>query len=146
MSKRNYDVVVHTDTSQTKAYEDNAEEDLFEPFDILEIRMLRRGKTITETEQAFRDIVESPNVECLYVRKQWLAPKFSGLRRKGGVCLEQLSSTARSAIIENPDSVRNLQASGQKLISSFSQASLNAAPVGMNGIGTNTPECSVTMS
>ncbi len=52
VSKRKYDVVVHTDAPQTKAYEDNAEEDLFEPFDIFEDGMLRRGKAITETEQA----------------------------------------------------------------------------------------------
>ena len=139
-------MVVHIDTSQTNAYEDNAEEGLFERYDVFEDRMLLRGKPITETEQAFMDMVENPNVEDWYVRKQWLVPKFEGVRRKAGLSLEQLSSTARSAIIENPDSVRNLQASGQKLISSFSQASLNAAPVGMDGIGTNTPECSVTMA
>ncbi len=72
VSKRKYDVVVHTDTSQTKAYDDNAEEDLLEPFDIFEDRMLRKGNTIRETEQRFRDIVENPQ-RRVFVRAEAVA-------------------------------------------------------------------------
>ncbi len=64
-------------------------------------------------------MVENPAVECVKARGQWCVPMFEGIERTRGTATRQIQDTSRTANIEDPEALAEMQAQGQLLRRQF---------------------------
>ena len=119
--KRKYGDISHADASIQQEHMGEEELDHFIPWDLFEEKGLRRGRSSTQLETEFIDIVQGGEYECLYRRNQWLVPKFCGVERRRGWKNMQRSTDERRASDLTPEDLRTLSSTSDKLRDEFAQ-------------------------
>ena len=120
-ANRKFEHLKYTDSSADSRFRQTGEVDMWQTFEDFETGKLLRGWASPDILAAFKDIVEKHNSECLYVRGEWLIPKFMGVQRLQGSNVSQTSTSSRCANIERITQLRILQDSGQRLLEQAAQ-------------------------
>lgn len=119
--KRKYQEISHAESSISQERMGEDEVDRFIPWDVFEERGLETGRTSSQLEQDFIDIVQSGAHACLYRRNQRLVPRFMGVeRRRGWENLAQIG-TQRKASNLTPEDLQALRRCSEKLRDEFGQ-------------------------
>ena len=80
------------------------------------------GKPIPELETEFSDMVNDPDVECIYKRGQWLVPVFAGVERRRRSSNSVATISQRKAAITGQEMYDNLERSGDQLLTKFRES------------------------
>ncbi len=97
--KRKYEVHVR-DTTEDVAKDGQQEVDIFETWEEFQCWGMMAGKSEAALQQEFQELVEDPNVDCVWARGQWCVPKFKGVKRYRGTEHLEATATVRVANIE----------------------------------------------
>lgn len=115
-SKRRFDEVSYTETSHKSTGQDDTERDHYQPYSEFLAAGLLRNESIATIEEAWKDIVEAPGCDALFVRGQWCVPKFVGVFRDKVSSIRQNQDIKRQKFIHDSDELTSLFASGSALL------------------------------
>ena len=118
--KRKFDAGVHySDRSEQSSETGDFEVDRLVPWPTFKRLKLQEGMSVQQAEVEFAELVDNPSVECTKARGQWLVPIFEGIERTRGTATRQIQDTCRTATIEDPEALAEMQAQGQLLRRQF---------------------------
>ena len=118
-NKRRFDEVTYEEGSKSSKGQDEAEQDLFQPWSEFLKDQTLSGKTTPEAEALWLKAMQDPNTECIKRRNQWLVPKFVGVLRAK---IESQRAEQENKRKKNPETVEQLQMlneQGKKLANQF---------------------------
>ena len=118
-TKRKFDALEYQEVSTEGITYKHEEFDEGVPWWKYKLENMMMGKELPAIEAEWKQLVEGPASEAIWVRGQWVVPRFGGLRLGVTYSRGQKSDTVRSAQVETSEQLTDLQRGGQSLRSTF---------------------------
>ena len=128
-AKRKFSALLYQEQTVNEATFGEKEQDRFVPWSVYKREGLKEGRDEKLLAAEFQELVDDPNVECLYRREQWLVPSFEGVLRSKATKSKHVSAGVRHTEIASADHLTALQNSGSSLREQF----LSSAPTTLTG-------------
>lgn len=127
--KRKFDVLEYKEAAVDAVIEQTRDEDHFLPWTMFKRNGLLEGKSVPALEVEWKNLVESPNHECIFRRGQWLVSEWAGVKRAKIGEHEQRMESSRAVTVSSPEQLTALQQGGQILRDQFESLIQPAAQV-----------------
>jgi hypothetical protein len=117
--KRKFEVLEYKEANVDAVIDQSRDEDHFLPWTMFKRYGLLEGKSVPELEVEWKNLVESPNHECIFRRGQWLVSEWAGVKRAKIEEHKQRMESSRAVTVSSPEQLTALQQGGQNLRDQF---------------------------